>query len=308
MKSQNTIKQLGLKIFIIILFTILVPFQTNAQITVNYLGDVRLADALTVKRYYGATLQVLPDANNTGYLGVYGQQFYQIRGQYHYATLALLQSSDKRLKENFRDIENPLDKIMKLTGKKYDYKPESSDTIGTEKEKEQKAKMKKDRLGFIAQEVNEIIPEAVVYEEDEDRYYMEYNAIIPVIVEAIKAQQTQIDQMNEEIENLSQKSKEKSATIDNVSLDDSKEASLEQNIPNPFNEITKIGIYLPKNISKAILYLYNMQGKQIQKFTVKERGSTFITIEGSTLQAGSYIYTLIADGKEVDTKKMILTQ
>jgi hypothetical protein len=32
------------------------------------------------------------------------------------------------------------------------------------------------------------------------------------------------------------------------------------------------------------------------------------TIEGHTLKAGMYLYTLIADGKEVDTKKMILTK
>lgn len=33
---------------------------------------------------------------------------------------------------------------------------------------------------------------------------------------------------------------------------------------------------------------------------------TAVTIEGHTLQAGMYLFTLIADGKEVDTKKMIL--
>ncbi len=33
-----------------------------------------------------------------------------------------------------------------------------------------------------------------------------------------------------------------------------------------------------------------------------------LTIDGYTLDAGMYLYSLIADGKEVDTKKMILTK
>jgi hypothetical protein len=36
--------------------------------------------------------------------------------------------------------------------------------------------------------------------------------------------------------------------------------------------------------------------------------NTSVTIEGHTLKAGMYLYTLIADGKEVDTKRMILTK
>jgi len=51
-----------------------------------------------------------------------------------------------------------------------------------------------------------------------------------------------------------------------------------------------------------------MQGVQIKSFDIIERGATSVTIEGYTLQAGMYLYTLIADGKEVDTKKMILTK
>jgi len=51
-----------------------------------------------------------------------------------------------------------------------------------------------------------------------------------------------------------------------------------------------------------------MQGSQIKQIAVNERGDTSVIIEGSTLKAGIYYYTLIADDKEVDTKKMILTK
>ena len=56
------------------------------------------------------------------------------------------------------------------------------------------------------------------------------------------------------------------------------------------------------------LYVYNMQGRQVQNFNVPSSfGYGSITIEGSAMKAGMYMYALIANGKEVDTKKMILT-
>jgi len=47
-----------------------------------------------------------------------------------------------------------------------------------------------------------------------------------------------------------------------------------------------------------------MQGTQIKYIAVNERGNASVILEVHTLKAGMYLYTLIADGKEVDTKKM----
>ena len=51
-----------------------------------------------------------------------------------------------------------------------------------------------------------------------------------------------------------------------------------------------------------------MQGLQKKAFNITSKGKASILINGSELQAGMYLYTLIVDGKEVDTKKMILTE
>ncbi len=51
-----------------------------------------------------------------------------------------------------------------------------------------------------------------------------------------------------------------------------------------------------------------MRGSQVKSFNINERGNASITIEGNSLEAGMYLYTLIVDGKEVNTKKMILTK
>ncbi|MCF8360541.1 MAG: T9SS type A sorting domain-containing protein, partial [Prolixibacteraceae bacterium] len=147
-----------------------------------------------------------------------------------------------------------------------------------------------------------VLPEVVVYDDTADVYAIDYSKVVPVLVEAIK-------ELSAKVNELQNKSRLKSASINTVNTSaETKEASLQQNVPNPFSATTTINMYLPSTVSKAMLYLYNMQGEQIKSFDINERGNTSVTIESYTLKAGMYLYTLIADGKEVDTKKMILTE
>jgi hypothetical protein len=278
--------------------------STSAEVMVH--GSFQIANEYGTNVMFGTnygTQIITPGTASAGEIGTSALPFgtlraYYVRGYNLYTNYTTLHASDMRIKQNFRTIDKPLEKILQLTGKKYDYIPDKFDTIGTEKEKQKKTKLKKDKLGFVAQEVEKILPEAVVYEEDEDRYYIDYNAVIPVLVEAIK-------ELNTEIETLKSAPKQKSAT---VGEENGEPATLNQNIPNPFSENTNINMYLPNTVSRATLYIYNLQGEQINYIAVNERGNTSVTIEGYTLKAGMYLYTLIADSKEVDTKRMILTK
>jgi len=85
-------------------------------------------------------------------------------------------------------------------------------------------------------------------------------------------------------------------------------SELYQNDPNPFNEATKIRFRIPDKVINSVIYIYDLQGKQIKSYNVKERGESFIMINGYELDPGIYLYTLIADGKEIGTKRMILTE
>jgi hypothetical protein len=57
-------------------------------------------------------------------------------------------------------------------------------------------------LGFIVQDVKDIIPECVIYDELNDIYSIEYTMIIPVLVEAFKEQQKQIQDQQKDIDEL----------------------------------------------------------------------------------------------------------
>jgi hypothetical protein len=93
-----------------------------------------------------------------------------------YAT-AFNVTSDRRIKENIIPIENGLDKVMKLKGV-YFNKIETPD---------------KKQIGFIAQDVQEIVPEAVNYFEHTDLYMVDYPSLVSLMAEAIKELKAEID-------------------------------------------------------------------------------------------------------------------
>jgi trimeric autotransporter adhesin len=81
-----------------------------------------------------------------------------------------------------------------------------------------------------------------------------------------------------------------------------------QNNPNPFSTDTEIKMELPETTRQATIVVYNLEGKQLKNITVSERGKATVKISGNELSAGMYLYTLIADGEVVDTKRLILTK
>ena len=328
--DQSINQSINGKSLILFLSLAVLPVVLNAQIKIDSNGKVGLhatttspsADVLIqgsarIQNVYGGSVffgsyysdpELTPGSPNTGKIGLSTSRFQYMYCSYINSIGAYI-GSDRRIKENIREIENPLAKVLQMKGQKYDFLPDSTDLYGDEKEKQKRKEMKKDRLGFVAQDLLQVLPEVVRYDEDADQYSIEYTAIIPVLAEAIKEQQLAIEQLSEEVEELKNGNSQKSASLEpGVVSGESREASLEQNIPNPFSAATRIGLYLPETVSSARLYLYNMQGSQIKSFDLNERGNTSLTIDGYTLDAGMYLYTLIADGREVDTKRMILTK
>jgi hypothetical protein len=97
---------------------------------------------------------------------------------------ALFQSSDKRLKKDIKKIENALEKLITLNGVTYLTKTENENENETQKR----------NTGLIAQEVNEVLPEAV--STDSNGYYnLSYGNMAGLIIEAIKELKTEIDEI-----------------------------------------------------------------------------------------------------------------
>ena len=95
--------------------------------------------------------------------------------------------SDVRIKENILNITDPLSKVLRLRGVSYN-RTDIED--------------KSTKIGFIAQEVEKIVPEVVTYDKTSDKYGVSYGNITALLVEAIKEQQIKIDNLTIEVENL----------------------------------------------------------------------------------------------------------
>jgi hypothetical protein len=102
------------------------------------------------------------------------------------ATSDVIAFSDKRVKENIVTINSALDKVTKLRGVTY-----------TRKDTDDKST----KVGVIAQEVLEVLPE-VVEKDDEGMYSVAYGNMAGVFIEAIKELKAEVDSLKQEIKQL----------------------------------------------------------------------------------------------------------
>lgn len=288
--------------------------STSALTFNNFISASGVANIKTDWNYYAVNL--IPTSNNSCYLGYADKRFYKV---YCYD---LDETSDERQKDNIRQLTGSLDKILNLRGISYDLKPEYilgdslNMKIKDDRFKENKINNFKNQIGFLAQEVEKILPNVVSYDDSTDVYGISYTRIIPVVVEAIKEQQLIIEGLQKEIQELKNNSgsgtKLKSATVsENITeIQDNSLThanALYQNSPNPFSQSTTIEYFLTDNVQKAMICIYDMNGTQLKCILLHLSGYGNITINGSELKAGMYMYSLITDEQLIDTKRMVLT-
>jgi len=234
----------------------------------------------------------------------YNQDVFYVVGEgYLWCRLGSYTGSDINMKEDIKDIASPLNLVTQLHGVTYKYKDDKE---------ADKTKLNK-RMGLIAQEVEKIVPE-VVKEMKDGSKAIAYNDLIGLLVEGMKEQQTQIEELKSQITSIEEnccKTIMKSASIateitNNINITEGK-AQLNQNVPNPFSKETKIGFFIPEGSNSSVLYIYNMQGTQLQQYNINNKGDQEVIINGNSFVPGMYLYSLIVDSKEIDTKRMILT-
>ena len=100
--------------------------------------------------------------------------------------------SDRKLKENIKPIDSALTTINKLQGVSFDWKEDAS--ILDEKED----------YGFIAQDVQKVLPE-IIKEDEVGTLSMRYNSVIPILVESVKELEKVVKDLKKEIIELKNK-------------------------------------------------------------------------------------------------------
>lgn len=108
-------------------------------------------------------------------------------------------TSDLRYKTNVRSITSPLEKVKSLRGVYFNWDQKSFPD---------KDFSDKTELGFIAQEVEKVLPEVVYKDNSQEEYRsVKYDKVVALLVEAIKEQQKQIDSLKSQVKKLKRKKK-----------------------------------------------------------------------------------------------------
>jgi hypothetical protein len=124
-------------------------------------GDLKLSSVAGSKVAINTTTQINYDLNVVG-------------------DITAFYTSDQRLKDNIAQINNPLAKILSISGNTYTWN-EKSGKSGND-------------VGVIAQEVIEVLPEAVTT-RDNGYLAVDYHKIVPLLVEAIKELSTKVENL-----------------------------------------------------------------------------------------------------------------
>jgi hypothetical protein len=246
---------------------------------------------------------VRPWTDNTYSLGFSNFRWTQV-----WATNGVIQTSDERDKTNIRNLNYGLKEIMQLRAVKFDWKNDADEG---------------DKLGVIAQEIKQVLPEVVrdwEYSVDETtgkktklpakRLGVMYTDIIPVLIKGMQELSKQNDELQQQINDLKKMVNSSSTATSNQSLkmypaNNGREVAL-QNIPNPVKDFTSIH-YTIGNNKNAQINITNTQGKTMQQIHLAAN-TTAVDVNCAAFSAGTYYYTLIIDNNTIASNKMIVSK
>ncbi len=235
-----------------------------------------------------------------------------------------LSLSDQSIKTNVVNLNNSLAKVLSMNGVSFDWTPTAQASFDLENT---------NQIGFIAQNIQQI-DARLTFVGTDSLLHVKYEKVVPLLAEAIQELNTELLSKDSIINAINARL----TTLENclsgilpflcqlnhsavqtntpeaqnairaqleVKLSNQAGIVLDQNVPNPFAEQTIIHFSIPETVKKAQIHFYNMQGRIIQSVEINERGLGSLTVFGSDLSTGTYTYTLVADGINVATKKMV---
>ncbi len=145
--------------------------------------NISSTGSMTASIASGNTYHVY-DTTNSAY------RFYvSSAGQINATSTSITAISDESLKQNIRDLDKGLDTVLALQPRRFDWKNGDGNDI----------------MGFVAQEVEEVMPELVhdyQYTETETKLGLKMGDMVPTLVKAIQDQQEIIENLKSRIEQL----------------------------------------------------------------------------------------------------------
>lgn len=160
--------------------------------------------------------------------------------------------------------------------------------------------MSKLHYGLSAEQLKETFPD-LVYETEDGQEVINYVEMVPILVQAINELSAKVTAL----EGNNSAARKVATNVDGIG-EGVQVLSLGQNRPNPFGTTTDIEVTVPENVQSAFVYVYDLQGKEVQQVDITGRGKQTVQLNAAELTDGMYLYSLIADGLVVETRRMIV--
>ena len=227
-------------------------------------------------------------------------------------------ASDRRLKKNIRPYEDGMEQLLRIKPVWYQYNDQTK--LPTDQE----------YVGIIAQEIQQIAPYTVGSFQYEGTEYLNFDgsALRYMLINAVKELHRELEIKEDRISKLEKENQQlenrldhleaalerllaeetEGATGNKYTLTLERGASLEQNIPNPFQQQTKIEFFIPDHVKEAKLAIHNPEGKNLKTVAISKPGAGEVLVKTNTFPAGIYFYSLVLDGQVFETKRMILNK
>ncbi len=127
-----------------------------------------------------------------------------------------------------------------------------------------------------------------------------YEELIPIIIKAMQEQNDKVEMLTKQVEALigGRQTPTGNAAVKLTN------ASLGQSIPNPAKSTVTIKYNNLAANARAQLVVYDANGKMMKQVQLSSGGNGSISLDVSSLTSGSYSYSLLVDGKLVETKTM----
>ena len=238
--------------------------------------------------------------------------------------------SDIMLKENIVSLSggedesgSSLEKLMDMNVIKYNYKePERQMTKEEEKMladlseqdlnamKEYYKKCREERIsqkhyGLSAQELQKIYPDLVIEGQD-GKLGVNYLELVPILIRSIQELKQELDARTQAEAEAKTRGIADGDQTEKIAMKSTGNI-LYQNTPNPFKEQTVIRFSLADDAKDAAICIFDLSGKMLKKMPVTQ-GMTSVSVGGYELGEGMFLYTLMVNGQEIDTKRMIITK
>lgn len=160
----------------------------------RFLFDVGAPTDIEVVAYNSSDPGILPVTNGRGYLGSTAKCWREAHMGDIYLNANPHVSSDARYKERIESVTDAMSLIKELRPTTYFFRSEAFGPHTMEN-----PAYRGMQYGFIAQEVLPVAPELVHHDKEIDRYSLQYTELIPILTQAIKEQQAQIEDLQHQL-------------------------------------------------------------------------------------------------------------